>query len=205
MDDVKQLVDTIGRISNQRGRIVMKTLFLSMVLFILVAMPARAQQENPGRSYGDPSLEEADSAEVRFIYRHATGWKTVLTQENLLDLSKCRGIEITAGFVENAPRRILINAWTDKGKYAAEYYYRGDQLLFVYDTFEYYEDAAPPQPWRNFKGLPAWERRTYFKDGSPGYVVLIGNGIHDSLDDAPLGAERAKALLSLFGHTQALL
>ena len=36
-------------------------------------------------------------------------------------------------------------------------------LLFVYETFVYFTETAPSDAWRNFMGLAAWERRSYFE------------------------------------------
>jgi hypothetical protein len=71
---------------------------------------------------------------------------------------------------------LVVTAWSKSGKYAVEYHRSPEgTLLFVYETFVYFTEKAPSGCGRNFMGLPAWERRSYFDDGHAiGYAASWG-------------------------------
>jgi len=66
-----------------------------------------------------------------------------------------------------------------------EFYLEEDALIFTYETFEYFEESAPQEPLRNFKGLAAWERRSYFDGPEIGYAETVG-GAEPGTDAASL-------------------
>ncbi len=67
--------------------------------------------------------------------------------------------EITGYYAGSSLVRIVVAGWNDLGRKAVEYYLPGDDVFFLYESFEYLPEKAPAGAWKNFKGLPGWERR----------------------------------------------
>jgi hypothetical protein len=116
-----------------------------------------------------------------------------------LALSHAVGTEATATFVGSAIARVVATVWTTQGKYASEYYRTDNRLVMAYETFAYFEEAAPPGAWRNFMGHAAWERRTYF-DSRGGVAYAEARGSHapapgGGVDQLRLQADRLVRLL----------
>jgi hypothetical protein len=129
-------------------------------------------QNSELRPYGDPSVRTAVDAQLKRIYELTTGPGVhieLLTKENPIQLSDAVGAEFSASLVDGSPARIVGTVWTKQGKYSIEFYRVGGRLIMVYETFAFFVEAAPPDAWHNFMGLPAWESRIYY--GSQGEVA----------------------------------
>jgi hypothetical protein len=120
------------------------------------------------RTYGDPSLRAAVDTHSHSIYDVADKPDakriSLMTRGNPLSFPGAEGTEATGVLVEGSVGRIVVNVWTKRGRYSVEYYRAQDTLLFVYETFAYFEERAPRHAWRNFMGLAVWERRSYFDE-----------------------------------------
>ena len=146
---------------------------------VLVAQWPAAASATDERQFGDPALRPKVESRTRPIYdagsRPETSRQFLFTTENLLAVPNAVGTEAnsTAG---SAGDRLVATVWSKTGKYSVEYYMSVDGgLLFVYETFVYFADAAPSDAWRNFMGLAAWERRSYFDDNQAiGYASSQG-------------------------------
>jgi hypothetical protein len=140
--------------------------------------PVARAVEPDVRTYGDPSLRPAVDARLRTIYdaaaRPDSPRVSLLTRRNLLSQAHARATEVTGVRVGTLVGRIVANVWTSDGKYSIEYYRGEAGLQLVYETFTYFEETAPRDAWRNFLGLAAWERRSYFDGPRIGYAEARG-------------------------------
>ena len=59
--------------------------------------------------------------------------------------------------------RIVLSTNTKEGTLAIELYYWDGDLAMIYETLEYYQEQSPAGQIKNFKGLPYWESRFYFR------------------------------------------
>ena len=141
------------------------------ILLGLLWAPSAPAAEQGDRVYGDPSLREPVERRTHAIYEAASRSESphtfLLTTANLLLVADASGTEATGVIAGSAGRRNVATVWSKKGKYSVEYYHSEEgALLFVYETFVYFDERAPRGAWRNFMGLAGWERRSYF-DGQP--------------------------------------
>ena len=133
------------------------------------------QTSNPApNAAGDPAARTAIQAETRRIYDSAKQPVFWIVPTDPPGLKGFRDAEITGYYAGAALVRIVAGAWDSRGKYSVEYYIASRALIHVYETFEYFEDAAPRDAWRNFKRLPGWERRIYVRNGKAAYVEASG-------------------------------
>jgi hypothetical protein len=121
----------------------------------------------------DLELKRQIEAENRIVYKDAQTRVFRLANHCPPALKLC---EVTGFYLGDSLRRVVVAGWEDRGRRAAEYYLRDGAVTFIYETLEYLPEQAPTGAWRNFKGLPAWERRAYFRDGKAGHVETEGSG-----------------------------
>lgn len=152
----------------------------SLGLFaLLIAESAMAAGATDERQFGDASLRPRVEVRTRSIYdagsRPETSRRFLFTTDNLLGIPEALGTEASATFGTTGDR-LVATVWSKTGKYSVEYYRSSKSvLLFVYETFVYFTDTAPSDAWRNFMGLSAWERRSYFDDSHAiGYAASLG-------------------------------
>jgi hypothetical protein len=124
--------------------------------------------------FGDTSVKREITLQTQDIHGRSTDWVNVFTGRNLTDIAGAWATELRGARMGEEFGRVIVTAWNDYGRYTAEYYVRDSALLHVYETFEYFEGAAPGLVWRNFKGIPAWERRTYFTGSEVTYAEARG-------------------------------
>ncbi len=142
----------------------------------------RAQDVNFRRVQGDSALKSEIGAQTRVIYDQDGDWLFLLTRQNPLGVDDAYATELQAKRLDGRFGRIVATAWAPDGKYSVEYYFDQDGLIFVYETFEYFEESAPSGSWRNFKGAAAWERHSYVDGMSVGYGEVVGRA--ELLSDA---------------------
>jgi hypothetical protein len=189
----------------------MKKMCLVSAVVITSALFASAADRDPAlRTFGDPSVRKAIDARAQALYQSASKPDAkrvfVITRDNPLALPAVVGTEATGVIVEGVVSRIVTNAWTKRGKYAVEFYQGSNGLFLVYETFTFFEDTAPRGAWRNFMGLPAWERRTYFNnDGNIGYAEARGEGAPRPGSDATHLRDQSARLTRLIEQQSARL
>ncbi len=125
---------------------------------------------------GDSSLKTEVRPLTRAIYEQSAEWIFGLTRSNVLGVDGAGATEVRAARVDDDFNRILATTWTSEGKYSAEYFLADELPIFVYEAFEYFQEAAPKDAWRSFKGLAGWERRSYVDGGVVGYSEMTGVG-----------------------------
>lgn len=146
-------------------------------------------QSGPVKRAGDSTVVAAIEARTRVVYDSTEKWVFAFTQANVIGEPGAYGTEIQTGLRQGVPVRIIAGGWTPQGKFGAEYYRVGGELIFVYESTERFRELAGPG-WRNFKGLAGWERRTYLVGGRVAYVETTGEGA------PPASAERLHANLN---------
>lgn len=57
---------------------------------------------------------------------------------------------------------------------SAEYFINNGQILFVYQTFEFFEEIKTKSKFRNFKGFLGWESRYFFENEQLKYSKTSG-------------------------------
>jgi len=149
------------------------------VLALLIMQSAIVANTTDERQLGDSSLRPKVEARTRSIYdagsRPETSRRFLFTTNNLLGVPEAVGTEANATSGPTGDRLVAF-VWSKTGKYSVEYYRSPEgPLLFVYESFIYFTETAPSDAWRNFMGLAAWERRSYFDDShSIGYAASRG-------------------------------
>ena len=113
-------------------------------------------------------------AATQVIYDSAKGPVFSFVAGNVLDIAGASATEIQAMRWNGAVVRVIAGTWGSAGRYAVEFYFQGDTLLFTYESFEFIAEAAPPGQWQNFRKLPAWERRVYWRDRAAAFVEASG-------------------------------
>lgn len=140
----------------------------------LVFLPAAlAGQGSPERT-GDSTVVAPTYAILRVIYDSAKSPAFSYVAGNVLDIAGGNATEVQATFLAGEVARVVAGTWGASGKYVIEFYFRGDSVLFSWESFEYVAEAAPPGQWINVKKLPAWERRVFWRNREPAFVESSG-------------------------------
>jgi hypothetical protein len=185
----------------------MRTLVVLTAVLSSIASLSSAGDEVQVRTFGDPSIRKAIDDRSHAIYdgvnkpgaRHVS----LITRDNPFSLPAATGTEATAVFIEGIVGRIVASVWTRRGKYSVEYYYGPEGLLLVYESFAYFEDVAPRGTWRNFMGLPGWERRSYFNaDHIVAYAEARGGGAPPPGSDGIRLNDRSRRITSLIQNSR---
>lgn len=159
----------------------MRALAAIAATLLAVGLPLAAQDLGTPRTYGDPVVKAEVEPVTRAIYDSAKDWTFLLRRDNGV------ATEAQGGFVDGKLSRIMASDWTDAGKYQVEFYLRDGALLFAYETFEWFEGREPKAPARNFRGLAAWERRSWFRHDRIAYAEAAGT-------DAPMPGQDGERL-----------
>jgi hypothetical protein len=140
----------------------------------LFASPLLAQENVPQHRAGDSSVVAATYAATRIIYDSSSAPVFSFTRTNVLGIIGATATELQGSFLKGKVSRVVATTWGNAGKYAIEYYFTNDSLIFSFETFEYVAETAPLAQWRNFRGLPAWERRIFWKGRDATFVETRG-------------------------------
>jgi len=168
---------------------------------IFASLSLYGSEPNATRTFGDASLRDSIAARCPAIYEavNKPGTKRVfvLTRRNPMSIPGAIGAEATGEIVDGVLNRIVASASSKRGKYSVEYYLTKDGLLFVYESFAFFEDTSPRAAWRNWMGLAGWERRSYFgADHNIVYAETIGGGPQPGSDSTRLN-EQARSMIPL--------
>ena len=145
---------------------------LQLIVPGFLSVPLAAQHVS--ERVGDSTIAAPTYAILRIIYDSAKSPAFSFTAGNVLDIAGANATEIQATFLGGDVARVVAGTWGDAGKYGVEFYFRGDSLLFSYESFEFVAEAAPRGQWTNFKKLPAWERRVFWRNREPALVETSG-------------------------------
>ncbi len=140
-------------------------------LIVLVSTSLRAQ--GPDRA-GDSTVVAPTYAATRVLYDSAKSPAFLFLAGNVLEIAGANATEIQATFLRGNVARVVAGTWGSAGKYGVEFYFQGDSLLFSYESFEYIAETAPVGQWQNFRRLPAWERRVFWKGRAAAFSETSG-------------------------------
>ena len=163
---------------------------MSMRTVLIVALlPASlaAQTAVPPTRVVDSTVITPTYARTQLIYDSAGSRMFRFVPGNLLGIAGSAATELQITFLRGDVARIVAGTWGSRGKYGSEFYFAGDTVLFTFDSFEFVSDSAPPSPWLNFRAIPAWERRVFWRDGRPAFAegrgrpITIDAAVADSL------------------------
>src|SRR5262245_26476252 len=108
-------------------------LLMSVFAVSFLSAPIAAQHA-PDRE-GDSTLVAPTYAILRVIYDSAKSPAFSFTAGNVLDVAGANATEIQATYLAGDVARVVAVTWGSAGKYGVEYYFRGETLLFSYESF----------------------------------------------------------------------
>jgi len=146
----------------------MRSLFFLFVLSLSI-LKVNAQEQKIGDSTVVDDIKKITSK----IYDNKDKTHFFLTKSSLRQM-KTFSTNITAYSKEKAINRIVAFSTLKSGILATEWYFQNNTLVYVYESFEYFDENKPKDGWKNFKGLYAWENRYYFVDEEVKYQKLKG-------------------------------
>jgi len=129
------------------------TIFL---LTLITHLTSIAQEQ----VYGDSGVVKYIKEKTSKIYETKDKTHFLLTKKRLLE-DKTFGTNIIAYSMKGKINRIIAISTTKKGILSSEYYFENNQLIYNYETFEYFDKYGGERKWKNFKNLPAWESKYY--------------------------------------------
>ena len=135
--------------------------FSRAILSLSALLSTSLLAQNPDRA-GDSTVVKPTYAAIQVLYDSASNPAFSFLAGNVLEIPGANATEIQARFLRGNVARVIAGTWGDAGRYAVEFYFQGDSLLFSFESFEYIAEAAPAGQWQNFKRLPAWERRVFW-------------------------------------------
>ncbi len=112
---------------------------------------------------GDTSIVTNIREITSSIYQNSTDIHWINTKKQFSG-EESFGTYITAYHLNNLFNRIITTSTFEEGTLSSEWYFDGDKLIYVYQTFEYFQESKETPLWKNFKGIGAWESRFYLID-----------------------------------------
>lgn len=125
---------------------------------LLTCLSAAAQEA----SVGDSSVVSGISAYLRSVYDTQDTTFEFVTNKQFKKI-KTTGSKIRVEKKKGQILRIAIISFVSKGDFAEEYWFKDDQLVFVYQTFSYFEEVPSLTKAINFTGSRFWETRYYLE------------------------------------------
>lgn len=116
-----------------------------------------AQQQYTGDTTVVVPIEKIASR----IYKNADTTIVLITKKNFIKIPST-GTSITSFAKNKIIDRIVIVSTTADGVFAEEYYIDKGELVFVFQSFEYFNEVQVDNP-RNFRGMKFWECRYYLE------------------------------------------
>lgn len=143
------------------------------VLSLSALLSTSLQAQGPERA-GDSTVMAPTYAAMRVLHDSANSPAFLFLAGNVLEIPGANATEIQATFLRGNVARVVAGTWSSAGKYGVEFYFQGDSLLFSFESFEYIAETAPVGQWQNFKRLPAWERRVFWKGRAAAFTETSG-------------------------------
>lgn len=134
---------------------------MNRTLILLILMFSSTISKGQELVFGDSTVVENIKSKTSEIYENKDRTSFFLTKKRLRKI-KTSGIEITAHSKNDTIRRIVAISMTKNGQLGTEWYYWNNELIYVYESFEYFKEQEKKCKWKNFKNLCAWESRYYF-------------------------------------------
>lgn len=143
-----------------------------LLLIALFVFPSRflfAQDT----SVGDSSVVTYIHQELKDMYGKNDTTFYLLTKRQLHKITT-NGTNVSIEKTDNTISRIVIISFTKSGEFAEEYLFKNGKLIFVYQTFTYFQEVPSKTKAVNFKGQRYWETRFYFTDERLKYQKTTG-------------------------------
>lgn len=121
------------------------------------------QREGQELILGDTSIVNRIRARTSEIYNRRDTTLFALTNEQLRQ-GRTYGIHMIGYASQDTINRVIATSMTQTGQRSTEWYFWQNQLIYAYETFEYFDEDRANARWQNFKGLHGWESRYYFID-----------------------------------------
>lgn len=149
----------------------MLTIRSTLLFFILLlfAIQANAQEIE----FGDVSVVKGIKKKTSAIYDNSDKTDFYLTSQKLLPFLT-RGVNLVAHQANGQINRVITTAMTEDGQVSMEWYFDQDELIFVYEVLEFFDESPRKGSWRNFKGLFGQEGRYYFHGRKLSYHKHVG-------------------------------
>jgi hypothetical protein len=111
---------------------------------------------------GDSSIANNTNRYLASIYGTQDTTIYYLSRRRLIKIPSY-GSKLFFDLKDHSIQRIGISSMTGKGELSEEYWFKNNQLIFVYQTLEYFNESGALSNNRNFKGLVYWETRFYLE------------------------------------------
>jgi hypothetical protein len=122
---------------------------------------------------GDSTIVFKIKEKTSWIYENKDKTNFLLTNQQLQEI-QTNGTNITVQSKNGEINRIITISNTENGQLSAEWYFDDNQLIFAYQSFEYFKESEHQSEWKNFKGIWGWESRHYFIDEELKYSKHMG-------------------------------
>lgn len=176
--DFEKLGITIKLLKKKKSKDRIKVTFFNPTGFAEIQLFKNSESfgidVNPSNkiAFGDKLVQDDIKKKTAEIYNSKSKPYFFSTTKSFGEKSTC-GTEITAYQKSLRFNRIISKTCTKLGRQTTEFYFGRkkegftdrENLIFVYQVFEIYDEKARVDAWRNFKGLASWESRYYFVDG----------------------------------------
>ncbi len=139
--------------------IYLKQVFMLGIFFLVASFSVQGQEF----IFGDSSVVSRIKEKTSQIYENKDKTQFFLSKKKL-QKKKTFGTSIIAHSKEGLFNRIITFNSDQNGQLATEWYFWKTQLIYVYQSYEFYQEAKKKSSWKNFKNLWAWESRYYFED-----------------------------------------
>lgn len=171
------------------------------IAFFFVASICYSQETQKG----DSAIAAAIDARLSELYDKydTTAW--YISKRQFQKINAC-GTNITYSEKSRKPVRISVVSITESGEFGEEYWFDNGNLIFVYQTFGYFNESPSLSRAVNFKGQRFWESRYYFENNSIKFEKTTGikeRTVKYTLQD--FFAEKERLLAFVKSKTQGML
>ncbi|MEO9483794.1 MAG: hypothetical protein ABJG47_10130 [Ekhidna sp.] len=165
---------------------------MKRLIFGLMLMPALCLQGQELTS-GDATVVDRIKKTTSFIYENKDETFFFLTNTQL-EAANTHGTSLTAHLRDGFINRAITISLTSNGQLSSEFYFDDQQLIYVYQTFEFFAEAPSRSKWKNFKGISGWESRYYFINEELNFQKHLGKEILAKEGDIHALKESANAI-----------
>lgn len=169
-----------------------KIIFAFLLIF---SFNLHGQELFLGDSTGVYLIKQKTSA----IYDDKDKTQFLLTKKQLRQ-TKTFGTSLIVHSKNDTINRVITISMTKKGQLSTEWYFSNQQLIYVYESFEFFNENKNEYTWKNFKGLTAWESRYYFINKQLKYHKHKGLKKIEAKKKENLLLKESKSILNYIHH-----
>lgn len=149
--------------------------YLAFILFLFLGTTSVIGQNH---SSGDSTLVES-TREIRSIIYNEFRTPSFFLTKQTFGVKNSTGSDILSYSKQGEVGRIFLKAHTKYGTIGIEYYFSGNDLIYVFEAFEYFNEYKTMGSWKNFKGLSSWESKYYIIDNEVKFQMHTGKASED--------------------------